>query len=175
MLTTSRTVSVAVVLCSIGALLLISACGFIPPARPSPQPDTFILEEDSALGRVLGHGSLRMTNSVHTRAAITLYGQPAGEVSTVDFEGLLVLTLPRHLLLHGVSGKAKLSLSAVTPGPLTGEGESGCCHFPAGSRSKMRPASGRRGCGPGFTRKIGSSCSYPRPAATARTPISAST
>ena len=117
-------VSAAIVLCCVGALLLITACGFIPPARPSPQPDTLILQEAS--GRLLGHGTLRMTDSVHARAALTLYG-PGGKVSTVDLAGLLVLTLPRHLLLHGAGGQAKVSLSAVIPGPLSpaNEGESG--------------------------------------------------
>ena len=130
MLASSRTVpvSVAVVLGCVGALLLITACGFIPPARPSPQPDSFILREDS--GRVLGHGTLRMTNSVHAKAEVTLY-EPGGEVSTVDLSGLLVLTLPRHLLLHGTSGKTTVSLSGVTPGPLSSanQGESGLLPF----------------------------------------------
>ena len=134
----TASVSVAVVLCCVGALLAITACGFVPPARPTSPPDTFVLLEDvgpgngSPLHRVLGHGSLSLTNSLHARADITLYGQPGEPVSTIEtigLQGFVVLVLPRRLLLHGSSGKAAVSLSALAPGPLSGDGNSGFLPF----------------------------------------------
>ena len=120
--------SLLLVLACVGTLLVITACGFIPPPRPLPKPETFILLESS--GRLLGHGTLLMSNSVRTRAEVVLYrqsGPPDPSVpplSAVDLQGLLVLTLPRRLVLHGTSGSTTVSISATSPNPFTGDGDS---------------------------------------------------
>ena len=140
----TKSVSVAVVLCCVGALLVMTACGFIPQADPSSPPETFLLVEDSAASppHVLGHGSLRLTRSLHAKTEITLYGQAGEQASTIELQGLVVIALPRRLLLHGSNGKATVSLAATIPGPFSGEGDLGFLPFtgrlkfddPAGSR-----------------------------------------
>ena len=127
----STFLSVATVLCCVGALLVIAACGFIPEARPSAPPDTFLLLEDSADGarHVLGHGSLSLTRSLHARVELRLYGQPGEEMTTVELQGLVVIAIPRRLLLRGSSGKTTASLLATAPGPFSGNGSLGFLPF----------------------------------------------
>ena len=119
----TQRVSMLVVLACVGTLLVITACGFVPQARPSSPPDTFILKEDSESGHVLGHGTLRLTSNLRATAEIKLYGQPGDEISTVELQGPLLLTFPRHLLLRGSSGKDTVSLTNASPGPFTAIGD----------------------------------------------------